>query len=592
MALTSKQRTEALISRGYFPKELPPPFHTQKFADGLDQLIPVWDALVAALSNKKRGNHPESSRPVLFDMARKGHSRRTLSIPNPINQYYLASAISKHWAKIFAVIDSSAISLTKCEFSSEGRAVSMPPIAALAEKRIKLYATKSAILETDVLSFYDSIYTHSIPWALHGKSVAKSNRNPADPAVFGNRIDQLVRSGRDGQTVGIPIGPDTSRIISELLLAAIEKQFSNELIQKLSSGYRYIDDFFLCFDSLGETEAALAEIRNSCLHFDLQLNAAKTVTLPALSYNEETWPNEVGALKIPSHTPKRQRRALMRFFTNVIEYAKAHPDESIANFAIRKTSKLMVAKENWDIYSAFLMRLCRENGNCVDSVVKVICTYAAIGYEIDSSFAQFVEKMIEDHAPYNHHFEVAWSLWLARSLNIKLTKKSSDLALSVENDVCALLALDLRGRRLLSGGSKLSTWLGSTSTADLQGSHWLLIYEGAQRKTWPVKDAASAVGGNAFFKAMLDQKISFYDTRARNLPLKLPRIDIELNRALAGRRSALLPGAIWAERQAAFEPREYEELGGDYGEEDDDFFGRDFDEDYEDVPDDVEDLPI
>ncbi len=590
MTMNAGQRTGALIGRGYFPKELPPPFQTQQFADKLDQIRTAWSLLVGGLPANQRRNHPEPSRPILFDMARKGHSRRTLSITNPINQFYLAEEISKHWVQISSVIDRSQISLTKCSFASEGRAISMPPIGELAEKRIKLYSTKGAILQTDILSFYDSIYTHSIPWALHGKAVAKQNRNTRDPAVFGNRIDQLVRSGRDGQTVGVPVGPDTSRVISELLLAAIEQRFGGDLQRQLLGGYRYIDDFFLCFDSLGETEAALAEIREACLHFDLQLNASKTRTIPALTFLEETWPNEIAALKISSRPGSSQRRSLMRFFANVIAYSTEHPDESIANFAIRKTSKIMVSADNWDIYSAFLMRLCRENGNCVDSVVKVFSTYAAIGYSIGPEFSKFIERMIEDHAPYNHHFEVAWMLWLARSLSIRLSPTASSLVLSIENDVCALLALDLRGRRLLSGGSKLSSWIGTTSTEDLRGNHWLLVYESAQRRSWPVRGAAAAVAGDAFFAAMLAEGVSFFDSRAENRPLKLPGIDYKLNQALAGRKRAKLPGAIMAYRMRLFEQRDFEELGGDYGEEDDGFMGWDRDED--DFPDDPADPPL
>ena len=41
--------------------------------------------------------------------------------------------------------------------------------------------------------------------------------------MFGNAIDFFfVRQGQDGQTIGIPVGPDTSRIISELILKLID----------------------------------------------------------------------------------------------------------------------------------------------------------------------------------------------------------------------------------------------------------------------------------------------------------------------------------------------------------------------------------
>lgn len=46
---------------------------------------------------------------------------------------------------------------------------------------------------------------------------------------LGNKLDYLVRQGQDGQTVGIPIGPDTSLVIAELLMHDVDKNLSKEI---------------------------------------------------------------------------------------------------------------------------------------------------------------------------------------------------------------------------------------------------------------------------------------------------------------------------------------------------------------------------
>lgn len=207
----------------------------------------------------------------------------------------------------------------------------------------------------------------------------------------------------------------------------------------------------------------------------------------------------------------------------------------------------------------------------MDSVVKILCTYAAIGYEISPSVAQFIERIIEDHAPYNQHFEVAWALWLARSLEIRLSSTASALVLRVENDICAMLALLLRGRKLLSGGSQISSWLGPVTAQDLRGNHWLLLYEAASRKSWPIKGATAAVAGDSLFSGMQAEGVSFFDSRAYNRPLNLPGIESQLRKALKGRSRALLPGAIMTVQKRQQEASNYEQLGGDYGDVDDDF---------------------
>lgn len=585
MTPTTDQCIQALLGRGYFPKELPPPFQTGVFAEKVTEIRTQWAALRAAMNSNARSKHPLPSHPVLFDMARKGHARRTLAIPNPINQLYLIEEIAKHWTPITTLIESSTLSITKCSIASEGRAIPVPPLASLAEKRIILYAAQGAILQTDVLSFYHALYTHSIPWALHGKAQTKANRNSNDPTVFGNRIDALVRSCQDGQTIGIPVGPDTSRIISELLLCAVEQQVPQKLRDRIAGGFRYIDDFFLCFNSLADAEAVLAGLREACLHFDLQLNAAKTNTIAALAFNEETWPSEISAMRI-APSGKNQRRSMMRYFSAVIRLSKDLPHESITSFAVRSTTKVLVDKDNWDLYEAFLLRMARENSNCIDSVVKILCTYAAIGYTISRSVSLFIERIVVDHAPYNQHFEVAWALWLARSLGISLSSASSSLVLRMENDICAILALHLRSRRLLSGRNLISSWLGAVTSEDLRRDHWLLIYEGALRKGWHISGSAAAVAGDSFFAVLKNENISFYDTRAHNRPLNLPGIERQLNIALGDRKRALLPGAIMGVSKPFWQRDDYEELGGDYGNDDGDFYRyfSQFEDDDEDIP--------
>lgn len=569
MTLTVADRMSALLAKGYFPKELPPPFSTASFANKMAEVDVLWEAHKASLTQQQQRNYPPISRYARFDMARKGHSRRMLAIPNPVNQFLLTKVLAEHQSEFEAIFARSRISLTPAAITSDGaRAVPLEKLSVLSEKRIQAYATARAILQTDVLSFYHSIYTHSIPWALHTKRVAKRNRSATDPAVFGNMIDALMRSCQDGQTIGIPVGPDTSRIISEFILCAVEQQIGQSNFSKLSAGYRYMDDFFLCFSSHVDAEAFLASLREAILSFDLQLNASKTRIISALEFNEERWPGDITQLRI-SRRSHNQRRDLMRFFTESIRLAKSWPDESISSFSIRKSSRVLVERANWDIYEPFLLRTARENSNCLDSVVKIICTYAAAGYPIGGRVKDFAEAMIEDHAPYNHHYEVAWILWLCRSLSIKLGERATQLAARVENSICGCLFLMMRSRSLLSGRGNISEWSGNVTAEDLQGEHWMLIYEAGTRKSWKIPGAEAAVAAHSHFSALRDQGVSFFDTSASNVAVDLPRINYLLETALDGRRSARLNGNILFESNVPRNRRKFQTLGEDYGDDGD-----------------------
>lgn len=192
--------------------------------------------------------------------------------------------------------------------------------------------------------------------------------------------------------------------------------------------------------------------------------------------------------------------------------------------------------------------------------------------------------MIEEHAPYNHHYEVAWTLWLCRSLSIRLDQRATQLAARVENSVCGCLFLMMRTRSLLSGRGNIAEWTESVTSDDLQGEHWMLIYEAGIRKTWKIPGAEAAVAAEPHFKVLRDEKVSFFDASATNVAIELPRINHLLKAALKGRRSAVLNGNIFFESNVPRDRRKYQTLGEDYGEDTEgigsifDGFGADFDE--------------
>ncbi|MFC3059726.1 hypothetical protein [Paenirhodobacter populi] len=123
-----------------------------------------WKAHEAGLSQQQKRNYLPVSRYARFDMARKGHSRRMLAIPNPVNQFLLTKVLAEHQGEFETIFASSSISLTPAAITADGgRPVQLEKLSVLSEKRIQAYATARAILQTDVLSFYHAIYMHSIP---------------------------------------------------------------------------------------------------------------------------------------------------------------------------------------------------------------------------------------------------------------------------------------------------------------------------------------------------------------------------------------------------------------------------------------------
>src|SRR5207244_2175927 len=243
-----------LLASGYFPTRLPPPFKTSVYASKLS-------TKTHASSIRQLFAKCPASRPANHNQARPGSLRRKLGIPNPINFWLFADFVVQNQQTIVAAASSSSISLTQPDISSPNRRRAIErkhDFDDLPGFRSRIRSTAGYILRSDVSRFYHSIYTHSISWALHTKPVANANRGKH--SLLGNELDCFLRDMQDGQTLGVPIGPDTSFLIAELILAKVDEIMVG---RGATHAFRYIDDYEFAFPDRASAERALADLQEA-----------------------------------------------------------------------------------------------------------------------------------------------------------------------------------------------------------------------------------------------------------------------------------------------------------------------------------------
>lgn len=109
------------------------------------------------------------------------------------------------------------------------------------------------LMKFDISKCFDSIYTHTITWALLNKEIVKDKISESDN-TFGGEFDRFMQNTNYGETNGIIIGPEFSRIFAELILQQIDfdiyKTLKAEQIyhKKDYELFRYVDDFFLFYN--------------------------------------------------------------------------------------------------------------------------------------------------------------------------------------------------------------------------------------------------------------------------------------------------------------------------------------------------------
>ena len=146
-------------------------------------------------------------------------------------------------------------------------------------------------LTLDISKCFDSIYTHSITWAVKTKQFAKENIRARS---FGDQFDRVMRSLNDNETSGICIGPEASRIFAEIILARVDQIVYARFKQSTSTRVsdfdcrRYVDNYYVFANSDEMLRKVRDEIADALLEFKLYLNESKTDKLERPFYSRKS----------------------------------------------------------------------------------------------------------------------------------------------------------------------------------------------------------------------------------------------------------------------------------------------------------------
>jgi hypothetical protein len=499
-----------LLSRGYFPKELPPPFNTKSFGSFAGSA----PAAVMNLDTSNKGiNSNFLSRPAVHNLARAGTLRRKLTIPNPVNQYQVAQAIVQGWSEIKALCASSPISLTTPVYRKHGsRAIiagnnfNSLPIARARSRTASRY-----LLTADLSQFYPSIYTHSIPWALHTKLVAKAK--PRDFTLLGNVLDLAIRNGQDKQTIGIPIGPDTSLAVAELILSSIDHKLGATLSKR---GFRYIDDIGCGFRTISEAEDTLGQLQLCIGDLQLQLNPKKTKITELPSELEALWVPHLRSFLFRSTSRDTQRKDLLSYFGRAFELSSVDREEAVLQYSVRRMRSVAIAEANWPLYESLLLQCLSVEPGTAPAVIDELYKYH-LRMPLDiSRICESLQQLIEDHAPQHHGSEVVWALWGAIILDCKLNASAVQKAIAMADPCVALCALHAISTGHVVGAVDVSLIEALMHGAELTEEQWLLVYE-ANVKGWLAnKGGTDFVAHDKYFGPMKVAGVSFYDAAANS----------------------------------------------------------------------------
>ena len=370
---TRKDRHQRLLAAGFFPPEMPSCFYSEKLAPHSDFLFRSFTALPQV--NRRPAYYSYQSNKANVNFPRFRREDRRHSYLNPISFFFLSKVLADNYVNLRKLNRKSRLSVTPAIFDWGGsRAITQPAFGTRNRQNSSLNARFEILANADINGFYHTIYTHAIAWAVHTKPVAKRRRT--DYSLYGNVIDLLVRNGQDGQTIGIPVGPDTSRLIAEVVGSAIDGTIQKTL--RLNSraksaderkAMRFVDDFTFGCASSQEAERFIATVRRATNGFELELNNSKTGIRPTAPFIPLGWRQHLRAF-LPD-TPPYNEASLNRYLYNVEMVARDNADSDVGKYAIKAATVAFLATDRWDVVQDYLLSSYRQSATVLPQVVNV-----------------------------------------------------------------------------------------------------------------------------------------------------------------------------------------------------------------------------
>lgn len=256
-------------------------------------------------------------RPFLYRIRHRDNDYRELAVCHPLGQLYLIAFYEKYKELILYYCNKSNFSIrrpdsvaTHVYFNDKLHIESLGDDISYIEEYEKEYENIRSfftykdysnvykfyesyiyhrcekkfnkLLKLDISKCFDSIYTHSLAWAILGKDVAKRKISITNQ-TFAGEFDRFMQLINYKETNGIIIGPEFSRIFAELILQNVDTRLEKKL--NLEGHYhrqdyqifRYVDDFFVFYNDESVKEKIVPNLQSILRDFKLYLNVNKQI---------------------------------------------------------------------------------------------------------------------------------------------------------------------------------------------------------------------------------------------------------------------------------------------------------------------------
>lgn len=484
---------------GFYPRELPPVFKTSGYADFAD----LKSSIFIQFEDFK-------SEVVSFDGTTFHGKYRVFGVIHPLSFFLLSNDISTNWNEIQDFLDSSKASTAGIKIPTSrdkrDRAFTTSSFSAKDDALDNLYSAFPLLLSLDINRFYGSVYTHSVPWAVLGKEEAqKRHALKTLDSHWSAKIDRRLRASNWNQTIGIPIGPDTSRIIAELILTRINMQLTEHGAVEEDHFLHSIDDYrFGAIDSNVAQKISTA-FEQVIRDFHLRTREDKWA-LCSTAECQHPW-----KIRLASYENFDDPLFIEAIFAEVFSSLNSKSGDNVLGFATSKYRKIFNDPNN---QTKVLGHFQRTLFSFPWTVRFIAPTYIRIFNKSasDKVLIRLFEHGLSESCRKHDTLSVLWYLYLALYYDLEISEQMFSQCYYLDCPLVDLmLAHAIQNALAPVGNTSLNS---RHKEKNLNTSAWIYLYE-TEVRGWQTAVAGKidAKGEEAasFFRMCRTKGVRFYD---------------------------------------------------------------------------------
>ena len=375
---------------------------------------------------------------------------------------------------------------------------------------------RRVMLRADISQCWPSMYTHAVSWAIQGKAAAKAAASTRGGlGHYSDLIDKAVRDAQERQSVGIPIGPDSSMVLSEVVLSRVDERLSSQI--KSLSGIRIIDDYELYFDNVAEAEHARTLLAHALAEYRFMLNPRKTRVVELPVPLESAWKHDL-ADRYFGGSPAAARRRIRAAADAAFAQRQVDSESRSITYLLAMLAGCAFVADAWPLVQNIALASLEFEENSLPKAAKLFLSAEARGWTIDRPrLGAVLNRMIIRNAPLRHGNSVCWAIWLMTKMDIQLADEAATAA-AVMDDAIVLtvighaksigIAPRLRLNQLAKSRFGPTAWV---------GPDWLCLYEYVQHG-WLGPRTTKLIGASLktspYLSILNKRAVTFYDESA------------------------------------------------------------------------------